>query len=107
MLKIKLAAILLLLTASFTWAEVVEPKSDGAVQGAAQEAVEVSAININQANAVELAGLANIGPKKARQIVAYRETHGEFSSIDDLRKVKGIGQATVDKNRVRMMVAAE
>ena len=59
----------------------------------------VTSININTANAERLALLSGIGPAKAAAIVAYREQHGPFESIDDLAKVSGIGAATVDKNR--------
>ncbi len=64
-------------------------------------------ININTADAKQLAQLSNIGIKKAQQIIDYRAQHGQFTSIDELRKVKGIGKSTIEKNRSRMMVAAQ
>ena len=48
-------------------------------------------ININKATATELMSLPGIGQSKANQIVAYREANGSFSSIDDIKKVSGIG----------------
>ena len=62
---------------------------------------QVSAgININTANAELLADVLNgVGSAKAEAIVAYRESNGKFLSIDDLALVKGIGAATVERNR--------
>lgn len=57
-------------------------------------------LNINSASADELAhGLKGIGPAKANAIVAYRKAHGPFHSVNELANVKGIGQATIGKNR--------
>nr|WP_261824226.1 ComEA family DNA-binding protein [Vibrio neonatus] len=66
------------------------------------EGIEIE-VNINTASSHELATLlVGVGEKKAQQIVAYREVHGEFKHADDLQQVKGIGPATVDKNRSRI-----
>jgi len=57
-------------------------------------------VNINTASAKELAAeLTGIGESKAGAIVMYREEHGAFKTLKGLIKVKGIGAATVDKNR--------
>jgi len=57
-------------------------------------------VNVNTASVAELAaGLKGIGENKAAAIVAYREANGDFKLLKDLTKVKGIGAATVDKNR--------
>ncbi len=64
-------------------------------------------VNINTADASALAsGLNGIGPSKAQAIVAYREANGPFQSADQLASVKGIGLATVEKNRDRIEVGA-
>lgn len=64
-------------------------------------------ININQADVITLTRvLTGVGPKKAEAIVAYRQQHGEFQSIDDLAKVKGIGPGTLKKNRGRITAVA-
>jgi competence protein ComEA len=49
---------------------------------------------VNAATAEELEQLPRVGPSLARRIVAYREEHGAYRSIDDLRLVRGIGAAT-------------
>lgn len=62
-------------------------------------------VDINSADATALAdGLLNVGPSKAQAIVEYRENYGEFKSIEELANVKGIGPATIEKNRDNMIV---
>ena len=51
-------------------------------------------ININKADAAELAMLPRIGPALAQRIVEYRETNESFKSLDDLLLVSGIGEKT-------------
>ena len=60
----------------------------------------VDKIDINSANTETLAiTMSGIGEAKAAAIVAYRNNHGAFKSIDDLVLVKGIGEKTVELNR--------
>jgi competence protein ComEA len=47
-------------------------------------------VNINTAGVAELDTLPGIGEATARDIIAYREKHGGFSSIEDIMKVPGI-----------------
>ena len=55
-------------------------------------------VNINQADATEIAAALNgIGLKKAEAIVAYRDQYGAFTSIEQLVEVKGIGEKMVSK----------
>ncbi|TWI53927.1 competence protein ComEA [Pseudomonas duriflava] len=57
-------------------------------------------ININSADAVLLdKHLKGVGVAKAKAIIAYREAHGPFASVDELLEVKGIGPAILEKNR--------
>ncbi len=56
-------------------------------------------LDINSATWVEWTQLDGIGDALARRIVADREANGPFSSIDDLRRVKGIGPRTLEKIR--------
>ena len=57
-------------------------------------------LNINQATAEEIAEAMNgVGLTKAEAIVAYRNTNGPFTLVDELVNVKGIGLRTVDRNR--------
>lgn len=62
-------------------------------------------VNINTADAETLQKeLSGIGKGKALAIVAYREANGEFTSVDELIEVKGIGKAILDKNRDKLSI---
>jgi competence protein ComEA len=62
-------------------------------------------VNINTADVETLvAELKGIGPKKGKAIIAYRNEHGPFKSIDDLIKIKGISKRIVDQNREKIAV---
>lgn len=88
--------------------------SGSSVQGddpAAQAAGESSGIkesqpvNVNTASAAEIAAAAaGIGQATARDLVKHRKAGGPFASLDDLIRVGGIGQATIDRNRDRLTV---
>ncbi|MGX6980127.1 helix-hairpin-helix domain-containing protein [Vagococcus elongatus] len=56
-------------------------------------------VNINSSDALELQTLNGIGEKKAEAIIQYREEQGSFKSLEDLKKVKGIGEKTFDSLR--------
>ncbi len=51
-------------------------------------------VNLNTATASQLQELPGIGPVLAQRIIDYRTRWGPFSSVDDLRKVSGIGEST-------------
>lgn len=68
---------------------------------------ETPSVDINTASAEQLAeALHNVGMAKAEAIVAYREENGPFEHIDELVNVRGIGLATVDRNRDRIELGA-
>jgi competence protein ComEA len=54
-------------------------------------------ININTADAEQLATLPGIGTVKAEAIVKYRKNNGKFKNINDLKEVKGIGDKMIEK----------
>lgn len=66
--------------------EIVEKKTE-----------EVRKVNINKADIETLVKLPGIGPIKAKAIIDYREKIGEFKSLDEITKVKGIGKKTMAK----------
>jgi len=53
-------------------------------------------LDINQATAEQLETLPGIGPVRAAAIVRYRETHGPFRQLADLKRVSGIGDKTLE-----------
>ena len=60
-------------------------------------------VNINTADAATIAReLQGIGLSRAQAIVAYREKNGAFRSVDDLRKIKGIGAKVLERNRANI-----
>ena len=61
-------------------------------------------LNINTASASDIQkALIGIGAKKAEAIVQYREKHGNFTVAEQLLEVQGIGKATLEKNRDRIV----
>ena len=65
--------------------------------------METITVNVNEADAETMAGvLTGIGIRRAQAIVDYREQYGRFYSAEELTAVKGIGQATIEKNLSRI-----
>ena len=58
-------------------------------------AVSSFALDINTASAEEFVKVKGIGAKKAERIISYREEHGKFNSVEELKNVKGIGEKIV------------
>jgi competence protein ComEA len=55
----------------------------------------MSKVNINTADETGLMSLKGVGKTKAQAIIDYRQKNGPFKTIDDLARVKGIGEKTV------------
>lgn len=53
-------------------------------------------VDINTASADQLTKVKGIGPAKAKAIVEYRTKNGSFKSIEELGKVKGFGEKSVN-----------
>lgn len=60
-------------------------------------------INVNTADVEALAQLPGIGSTKATAIITDRDTNGPFQNADDLNRVSGIGDATVEGLRDRVV----
>ena len=58
---------------------------------------EKGKININKATKEELDTLPGIGESTAQKIIKYREEHGSFKNIEELKEVKGIGDAKYEE----------
>lgn len=83
----------------------------GSSQAAAQNSARISEttassaaklINVNTATASQLCSLKGIGEKKAAAIIQYRDEHGDFTSVDQLLNVPGIGEKLLESFRDRI-----
>lgn len=54
-------------------------------------------ININTADEEELKKIKGVGPVLAKRILEYRQNNGAFQAVEDIKKVKGIGNKTFEK----------
>ena len=57
---------------------------------------EIGKVNLNTTDSVGLQTLSGIGEKKAERILQYRQEHGSFKSIEELKEVSGIGDKTFE-----------
>lgn len=85
-----LASLSLSVIAPVATAEIAKDKAN-AMQAHTQK------VNLNSATVEQLTRLPGIGAKKAAAIVEYRTKIGKFKSVNDLTKVKGIGQKMIVK----------
>lgn len=107
MRKTFLSSLLFFLTSASVavTAAPMSPATMDAPKMASAQQQMTDKVNINIADAETLQRqLSGIGMGKAKAIVAYREANGEFTSIDELIEVKGIGKAILDKNREKLAV---
>ena len=61
-------------------------------------------INLNTATEKELQELPGIGPAMSARIIDYRETNGAFQNIEDIKKVRGIGNAKFEKLKDKVTI---
>ena len=67
--------------------------------------LQAGQVDINQASVSALAQhLKGVGIVKAKAIIAYRKQHGPFKKPQDLIKVKGIGEKTLNKNLKNILI---
>ena len=82
--------------------EATEPVVAAQVASDAQ----VVTINLNTADEATLQReLSGVGAVKAKAIVAYREANGDFTSVDELLEVKGIGKVILERNRDKIVIS--
>jgi len=63
-------------------------------------------IDINTAKVADLVKLPGIGEALAKRIVEFRQQHGPFKRVEDLMKVKGIGEKSFEKLRPSIVVGS-
>ena len=64
-------------------------------------------LDVNTARWPELTQLPNVGETLARRIVAHRDLHGRFSTLDDLEQVEGIGPRTISQIKPFLLPLAD
>ncbi len=67
-------------------------------------ATQTLIVNLNTATAEELRQLEGVGEVLSGRIIAYREAHGSFRSVEDLLDVQGIGETRLEKWRPYLTV---
>ncbi len=82
------------------------PSAPEPVVGVAPDSAPAAPIDVNLADAHQLEELPRIGPALAARIVAHRDAHGPFETLDSLARVPGIGPRTVEALRPYATVGA-
>lgn len=77
------------------------------VLGAEAKSEGKRVVNINSADAPQLAYLPRVGPSLAQKIVDYRKKSGPFKTTEDLMLVPGIGEKTFQLLRPYLAVSGE
>lgn len=67
-------------------------------------AEDMAKVNINTATREQIMTLKGVGASYADRIIEYRDKNGPFQSPEDLLKVKGIGEKTLEVNQARIVV---
>ena len=65
----------------------------------------IAAVNINSATKEQLESLNGVGPVKAQAIIDYRKKNGSFKTLEDVKKVDGIGEVTFEKIKGDIMLS--
>lgn len=106
MRNVLLSSVLSVLLATASLTAVANPAGTEVVPPAASQAqLLTDKVNINTADALTLQKeLSGIGLNKANAIVAYRESNGNFTSVDELIEVSGIGKTLLDRNRDKLAI---
>ncbi len=77
--------------------ELLYDSINPSTQSSTEEGIsEDGKVNINYADASQLQQIPGVGETKAAAIIAYRESNGAFSAIEDITNVSGIGDATFE-----------
>jgi len=77
----------------------IDVKSDDFTNYVEDPSTERSKININESDAAGLMKLKGVGKVLAARIIEYRSTNGSFRSVEELKRVKGLGQKLYEKIR--------
>ena len=99
-----LTAFMLVLTLALVGANAA-PVSAAPAAAAKAAQSEARPIDLNTADSAALETVPGIGKSLSQRILAFREKNGAFQSVDDLLKVQGIGEKSIQKLRPYLTVA--
>jgi len=98
-------AFLASVSVATTAAPSAKPEAPTPIVAQMAKVEETTKVNLNTADAEVLRrDLFGIGAAKAKAIVAYCDSNGPFTAVDELLEVKGIGKALLEKNRDRLAI---
>ena len=89
--------------------QIAEDEKEEDVTNTSTSEIQVSKengdkININTASAVELQKLYRIGPAISKRIIEYRQSYGDFETIEEIKEVKGIGDKIFEQIKDQICV---
>jgi competence protein ComEA len=103
--RFALALALLLVLCAAALAPTMAAQTDSKANSAS--AAPARQVDLNKASAEELATIPGIGVALAQRIVEFREKEGAFRRVEDLMKVKGIGEKSFQKMQPHVKVEAK
>ena len=86
-------------------AVAVMPAAEAAAAPAKAVASEARPIDLNTADSAALESVPGIGKSLSQRILAFREKNGPFQSVDDLLKIQGVGEKSIQRLRPYLTVA--
>ena len=91
-------------TLSTTWFPAARPRANEQIQAINDYlAKNFGQVNVNKGPSAEIASVLEITSDQADAIVKYRMDHGDFKSMDDLKKVPGLESAKLDTKKDRVV----
>lgn len=95
-------ALFLTFTVGFLSRDAIRPQSSARPT----ESVASRTLDLNRSGKSELELLPGVGPALAEKIVTERERSGPFRSVEELHRIPGIGEKTVDRLRPHLTIVA-
>ncbi len=100
------ACLIMLMLGSYTG--LAQSTSDQINEQVIADMMSGEQVDINRADAETIAMvLDGVGLTKAEAIVDYRESNGDFKTVDDLLLVSGIGEVTVRNNAGKILLSSD
>ena len=80
------------------------PKTEETAEETSEPVADDGKVNINEATGEQLWTLPGVGTSRAESIIAYRQEHGAFETIEDIKKVSGIKDGLFEKIKEKIKV---